>query len=105
MFWKVSSFSSGSAVEGILDKQQVTLEELLEEDELVQVSSLHSRFCSLTPFTLTSCSCAWLHTCCAYMPSNMPVLKCIFGCNLQLQLRCLPTPTFYKLLQWPRVSC
>ena len=54
MFWKVSSFSSGSAVEGILDKQQVTLEELLEEDELVQVSSLHSRLCSLTPFTLTS---------------------------------------------------
>ena len=37
MFWKVSSFSSGSAIEGILDKQQITLEELLEEDELVQV--------------------------------------------------------------------
>ncbi len=37
MFWKVSSFSSGSAIEGILDKQQFTLEELLEEDELVQV--------------------------------------------------------------------
>ncbi|KAA6426332.1 MAG: serine threonine- phosphatase 6 regulatory subunit 3-like isoform X2 [Trebouxia sp. A1-2] len=36
MFWKVSSFSSGSAIEGILDKQQVTLEELLEEDEMVQ---------------------------------------------------------------------
>lgn len=38
MFWKVSSFSSGSAIEGILDKQQVTLEELLEEDEMVQVA-------------------------------------------------------------------
>ena len=39
MFWKVSSFSSGSAIEGILDKQQVTLEELLEEDEMVQVAA------------------------------------------------------------------
>lgn len=36
MFWRVSSLASGSAVEGILDKQQFTLEELLEEDELVQ---------------------------------------------------------------------
>lgn len=41
MFWKVSSFSSGSAIEGILDKQQITLEELLEEDDLVQVKQTH----------------------------------------------------------------
>lgn len=40
MFWKVSSFSSGSAIEGILDKQQFTLEELLEEDEMVQVAAV-----------------------------------------------------------------
>lgn len=39
MFWKSSSFSNGSAIEGILDKQHITLEELLEEDELVQVGS------------------------------------------------------------------
>ena len=56
MFWKVSSFSSGSAVEGILDKQQVTLEELLEEDELVQVSSnmpsLHSNMLVLKMYHL-----------------------------------------------------
>ena len=37
MFWKVSSFSSGSAVEAILDKQTIIIEELLDEDELVQV--------------------------------------------------------------------
>ena len=37
MFWKVSSLSNGSAMEAILDKQHITLEELLEEDELVQV--------------------------------------------------------------------
>ena len=37
MFWKVSSLSNGSAIEAILDKQHITLEELLEEDELVQV--------------------------------------------------------------------
>ena len=43
MFWKVSSFSSGSAVEGILDKQK----ELLDEDELVQVLSVSSQKCSL----------------------------------------------------------
>lgn len=38
MFWKASSFSSGSAVDGILDKQNFTLEELLDEDDLVKVS-------------------------------------------------------------------
>ena len=46
MFWRVSSLASGSAVEGILDKQQFTLEELLEEDELVQVL-----FCLSAPAT------------------------------------------------------
>ena len=39
MFWKVGSLSNGSAIEAILDKQHITLEELLEEDELVQVGS------------------------------------------------------------------
>lgn len=38
MFWKASSFSNGSAVDGILDKQNFTVEELLNEDDLVQVS-------------------------------------------------------------------
>lgn len=37
MFWKVSSFSSGNAIEAILDKQTVTVEELLDEDDLIQV--------------------------------------------------------------------
>ncbi|KAL3130903.1 hypothetical protein ABBQ38_000230 [Trebouxia sp. C0009 RCD-2024] len=36
MFWKASSFSSGNSIEAILDKQHITLEELLEEDELMQ---------------------------------------------------------------------
>lgn len=48
MFWKVSSFSNGSAIEAILDKQHITLEELLEEDELVQVGA---QPCLLSTYT------------------------------------------------------
>ena len=54
MFWKVSSFSSGSAIEGILDKQQVTLEELLEEDEMVQVPA-SSQCLSWVQTTVLTC--------------------------------------------------
>jgi hypothetical protein len=40
MFWRVASISHTSAVEAILDKGvgSFTLEELLEEDDLIQVS-------------------------------------------------------------------
>ena len=37
MFWRVPSYSQASPLEGILDKQQFTLEELLDEDDLIQV--------------------------------------------------------------------
>ena len=50
MFWKVSSFSNGSAIEAILDKQHITLEELLEEDELVQVGNPPSCLSSSNAF-------------------------------------------------------
>lgn len=36
MFWRVTNFTT-TAVEAILDKPNFTLEDLLEEDELIQV--------------------------------------------------------------------
>ncbi|GFR52286.1 hypothetical protein Agub_g14820, partial [Astrephomene gubernaculifera] len=44
MFWKVTGFSQPSPVEQILDKEEFTLEELLEEDDIVQeCKSLNGR--------------------------------------------------------------
>ena len=37
MFWSVPSYSQASPLEGILDKQKFTLEELLDEEDLIQV--------------------------------------------------------------------
>ena len=37
MFWRVASFTQSSPIDAILDKQSFTLEELLEEDEIIQV--------------------------------------------------------------------
>ena len=37
MFWRVASFNQSSAVEGVLDRPDYTLEDLLEEDDLIQV--------------------------------------------------------------------
>lgn len=37
MFWRVPSYSQASPLEGILDKQEFTLEELLNEEDLIQV--------------------------------------------------------------------
>ncbi|KAL0037491.1 hypothetical protein WJX79_010824 [Trebouxia sp. C0005] len=36
MFWRVPSYSQASPLEGILDKQKFTLEELLDEEDLIQ---------------------------------------------------------------------
>ncbi|GAB4825421.1 hypothetical protein Ancab_008294 [Ancistrocladus abbreviatus] len=36
MFWKLTALSASSPVEGILDKENFTLEELLDEEELIQ---------------------------------------------------------------------
>ncbi|XP_074558374.1 uncharacterized protein LOC141814331 isoform X2 [Curcuma longa] len=36
MFWRMSSFSQGSPVESILDRENFTLEDLLDEDEVIQ---------------------------------------------------------------------
>lgn len=40
MFWRVPSYSQASPLEGILDKQKFTLEELLDEEDLIQVTTL-----------------------------------------------------------------
>ncbi|KAL4544102.1 hypothetical protein Ndes2437B_g01894 [Nannochloris sp. 'desiccata'] len=44
MFWRVSGLNTASPVDSILDKEEYTLEELLDEDELIQeCKSLNSR--------------------------------------------------------------
>ncbi|EYU43237.1 hypothetical protein ABFS82_08G126700 [Erythranthe guttata] len=42
MFWHMSGFSAASAVETILDKESFTLEELLDEDEIIQECKAHN---------------------------------------------------------------
>ncbi len=36
MYWRVASFQHASPLESLLDKEVVTVEELLDEDELIQ---------------------------------------------------------------------
>jgi serine/threonine-protein phosphatase 6 regulatory subunit 3 len=44
MFWKLASLSASSPVESILDKDSFTLEELLDEEEIIQeCKALNSR--------------------------------------------------------------
>lgn len=43
MFWRVASFNQSSAVEAVLDRPDYTLEDLLEEDDLIQVCALALR--------------------------------------------------------------
>lgn len=43
MFWRVASFNQTSPVEAVLDRPDFTLEDLLEEDDLIQVG----RWCSM----------------------------------------------------------
>ena len=43
MFWRANSFQQASPVEALLDKEGYTLEELLEEDDLIQVRSPESQ--------------------------------------------------------------
>mmetsp|Transcript_14021 Transcript_14021/g.30339 ORF Transcript_14021/g.30339 Transcript_14021/m.30339 type:complete len:719 (-) Transcript_14021:1130-3286(-) len=44
MFWKVAGFSQPSPIEQILDKEEFTLEELLDEDDIIQeCKSLNGR--------------------------------------------------------------
>ncbi|KAL2488743.1 SIT4 phosphatase-associated family protein [Forsythia ovata] len=44
MFWKLTALSSSSPVESVLDKENFTLEELLDEEEIIQeCKSLNSR--------------------------------------------------------------
>lgn len=48
MFWKVAGFSTPSPVEQILDKQDFTLEELLDEEDMIQeCKSLNGRLVAL----------------------------------------------------------
>lgn len=41
MFWKVPTYSQASPLEGILEKQHITIEELLDEEDLIQVCMTH----------------------------------------------------------------
>ncbi|OVA18072.1 SIT4 phosphatase-associated protein family [Macleaya cordata] len=44
MFWKISALSASSPVESVLDKENFTLEELLDEEEIIQeCKALNSR--------------------------------------------------------------
>jgi len=48
MFWKVAGFSQPSPIEQILDKQEFTLEELLDEEDMIQeCKSLNGRLVAL----------------------------------------------------------
>ena len=37
MFWRVNSVNKNSPIEALLDRDNFTLEELLEEDDVIQV--------------------------------------------------------------------
>lgn len=48
MFWKVAGFSQPSPIEQILDKEEYTLEELLDEDDIIQeCKTLNTRLVAL----------------------------------------------------------
>jgi serine/threonine-protein phosphatase 6 regulatory subunit 3 len=48
MFWKVAGFGQPSPIEQILDKEEFTLEELLDEDDIIQeCKSLNGRLVAL----------------------------------------------------------
>jgi serine/threonine-protein phosphatase 6 regulatory subunit 3 len=48
MFWKLTALSAASPVESILDKEDFTLEELLDEEDIIQeCRALNSRLINL----------------------------------------------------------
>jgi serine/threonine-protein phosphatase 6 regulatory subunit 3 len=48
MFWRMAGLSTASAVEAILDKDSFTLEDLLDEDEIIQeCKALNGRLLNL----------------------------------------------------------
>ncbi|KAI8568447.1 hypothetical protein RHMOL_Rhmol02G0200200 [Rhododendron molle] len=48
MFWRMAGLSTASPVETIMDKENFTLEELLDEDEIIQeCKALNSRLINL----------------------------------------------------------
>lgn len=48
MFWRVPGLSTTSPVDSVLDKDVYTLEELLDEDEIIQeCKALNSRLINL----------------------------------------------------------
>lgn len=58
MFWRVSGLNSASPVDSILDKEAYSLEELLDEDELIQeCKSLNAR---LTAYLKQRDTVEWL---------------------------------------------
>ncbi|KAJ0017480.1 hypothetical protein Pint_11156 [Pistacia integerrima] len=48
MFWRMAGLSTASPVETILDKENFTLEELLDEDDIIQeCKALNGRLINL----------------------------------------------------------
>ncbi|MQM12261.1 hypothetical protein Taro_045175 [Colocasia esculenta] len=51
MFWRMTGLSTASPVESILDKDNYTIEDLLDEDEIIQeCKALNTRLINLFPF-------------------------------------------------------
>ena len=73
MFWRVSGLQTASPIDSILDRESYTLEELLDEDELIQeCKSLNSR---LTTFlkrkeTVQQLVSQSFSFCCTKLPSS-----------------------------------
>ena len=67
MYWRVASFQHASPLDSLLDKEQVTVEELLDEDDLIQETrALNPKVISFlsqpSNLEVTSESCCMLNT-------------------------------------------
>ncbi|CAF2152113.1 unnamed protein product [Brassica rapa] len=60
MFWELTALSAASPVESILDKEDFTLEELLDEEDIIQeCRALNIRLINLCTADLKSCFSVW----------------------------------------------
>ena len=75
MFWRVAGYAQASPIEGILDKENFTLDELLDEDGIIQVPA------GLQPAAEPSTHASQLQKC-NQVAANLP-------CQQQRPLMCL----------------
>ncbi|KAA3489546.1 serine/threonine-protein phosphatase 6 regulatory subunit 3-like isoform X2 [Gossypium australe] len=100
MFWQLTALSASSPVDSILDKENFTLEELLDEEEIIQeCKALNSRLINFAVYEIEP----KLSSCCNILlknhqrmlttngPSSMfPFIACeIFTCEIDVILRTL----------------